>query len=250
MKLVKLKSHEEMSIFAAKYILNKVKSNRRVNLGLATGGTPIRTYKLLIDDFRKNYTSYENVFTYNLDEYVGIEQYHPNSYHSFMFEHLFNHINIPKKHVYIPNGFSKDIDQEARNYENIIEQIGGVDLQLLGIGENGHIGFNEPGTPFDQETHIVTLTESTRRANSRYFESIERVPKKAITMGIASILKSKEILLLASGKSKAEAIYHMFKGEPSVDCPASVLKNHPNVVVVADEKAASKLIAEMSFSHG
>jgi glucosamine-6-phosphate deaminase len=220
-----------------------------VNLGLATGGTPVRTYEMLIDDFKRNYTSYQNVNTYNLDEYVGIAQDHPNSYHSFMFEHLFNHINIPKKNVHIPNGLSDDINQEARNYETIIDEIGGVDLQLLGIGENGHIGFNEPGTPFDRKTHIVTLTKSTRKANSRYFESVDHVPEKAITMGIASILKSKEILLLASGESKAEALYQMFTGEPSIDCPASVLKNHPNVVVVADEQAVSKLVATMSMSH-
>jgi glucosamine-6-phosphate deaminase len=220
-----------------------------VNLGLATGGTPVRTYEMLIDDFKRNYTSYQNVNTYNLDEYVGIAQDHPNSYHSFMFEHLFNHINILKKNVHIPNGLSDDINQEARNYETIIDEIGGVDLQLLGIGENGHIGFNEPGTPFDRKTHIVTLTKSTRKANSRYFESVDHVPEKAITMGIASILKSKEILLLASGESKAEALYQMFTGEPSIDCPASVLKNHPNVVVVADEQAVSKLVATMSMSH-
>jgi glucosamine-6-phosphate deaminase len=220
-----------------------------VNLGLATGGTPVRTYEMLIDDFKRNYTSYQNVNTYNLDEYVGIAQDHPNSYHSFMFEHLFNHINIPKKNVHIPNGLSDDINQEARNYETIIDEIGGVDFQLLGIGENGHIGFNEPGTPFDRKTHIVTLTKSTRKANSRYFESVDHVPEKAITMGIASILKSKEILLLASGESKAEALYQMFTGEPSIDCPASVLKNHPNVVVVADEQAVSKLVATMSMSH-
>jgi glucosamine-6-phosphate deaminase len=249
MKLVTFRSHEEMCIFAATYILIKVKSDSKVNLGLATGGTPVRTYEMLVDDFKRNHTSYQNVNTYNLDEYVGIAQDHTNSYHSFMFEHLFNHINIPEKNVHIPNGLSDDINQEASNYETIIDEIGGVDLQLLGIGENGHIGFNEPGTPFDRETHIVTLTKSTRMANSRYFESVDHVPEKAITMGIASILKSKEILLLASGESKAEALYQMFTGEPSIDCPASVLKNHPNVVVVADEQAVSKLVATMSMSH-
>jgi glucosamine-6-phosphate deaminase len=245
MRIVTFNSHEEMSVFAAKYILKKVKSYSKVNLGLATGGTPLRTYELLIDDFRRNFTSYQNVYTYNLDEYVGIAQNHPNSYHTFMFEHLFNYINIPKKNVHIPKGLSDDIHQEARIYESIIDEFGGVDLQLLGIGENGHIGFNEPGTPFDRETHIVKLTESTRKANSRYFESMDHVPEKAITMGIASILKSKEILLLASGESKAEAIYQMFTGEPNIDCPASVLKNHPNVVVVADKRAASKLAPVM-----
>ncbi|MED1466878.1 glucosamine-6-phosphate deaminase [Bacillus salipaludis] len=249
MKLVKVKSHEEMSVFAANYILDKVKSNSQVNLGLATGGTPVRTYELLVDDYRRNSTYYQNVYTYNLDEYVGIPIDHPNSYHAFMFEHLFNHINIPEKNIHIPNGLSEDIYEEAHNYETIIDGIGGVDLQLLGIGENGHIGFNEPGTPFDRETHIVTLTESTRKANSRYFESLDHVPERAITMGIASILKSRGILLLASGESKAEAISQMFTGKSSIDCPASVLKYHPNVVVVADEQAVSKLKAAMILSH-
>ncbi|MGG3467316.1 glucosamine-6-phosphate deaminase [Neobacillus pocheonensis] len=246
MKLVKVRDHEEMSAFAAKFILDKIKSNKKVALGLATGGTPVRTYEMLIEDYQKNYTSYQNVFTYNLDEYEGIAPDDPNSYHAFMFKHLFDHINIPKKNVHIPNGLSNDILLEAINYEAMIDEIGGVDLQLLGIGQNGHIGFNEPGTPFDRETHVVTLTESTRKANSRYFESNDQVPKKAITMGIATILKSKEILLLASGESKAKAICRMFTGEPGTDCPASVLKNHPNVVVVADEKAVSKLEATMN----
>jgi glucosamine-6-phosphate deaminase len=249
MKLVKVRSHAEMSEYATQCILNKVKSNLKVSLGLATGGTPVRTYEMLIEDYRRNYTSYQNVYTYNLDEYAGIAPNHPNSYRFFMFKHLFNHINIPKKNIHIPNGLSDDLVQEAKNYEKIIDHIGGLDLQLLGIGENGHIGFNEPGTPFDRETYVETLTESTRMANSRYFESIDQVPKKAITMGIATILKSKEILLLASGDSKAEAIYQMFTGDPSVDCPASVLKSHPNVIVVADEKAVSKLESVMSLSH-
>ncbi|PLR94450.1 glucosamine-6-phosphate deaminase [Bacillus sp. T33-2] len=241
MRLVEVKNYEEMSIFAAKHILAKIKSKPDAALGLATGGTPVRTYELLVDDFKKNQTSYVDVCTYNLDEYVGISPENPNSYHYFMYKHLFNDINIPKENVHIPNGQSDDIEQEAKNYEAIIDSIGGVDLQLLGIGENGHIGFNEPGTPFDTPTHIVKLAESTRKANARYFGDEEEVPAYAITMGISTILKSKEILLLASGENKAEAIFRMFAGNVSTDCPASVLRNHPNVIVVADSAAVSKL---------
>jgi glucosamine-6-phosphate deaminase len=247
MKLVKVKDHEEMSIFAAKRILEKVRSTSKFSLGLATGGTPLRTYEMLIDDYRKNLTSYNHVNTYNLDEYVDIAPENPSSYNFYMFKYLFNHIGIPKKNVHIPNGVAKDIRLEANNYEAIIDRIRGVDLQLLGIGENGHIGFNEPGTPFDITTHIVALTESTRKANARYFNSLEDVPTHAITMGIATILKSKEILLLASGENKAEAVYQMFAGEVNSSCPASVLRNHSNVIVVADEKALLKIEKEIDL---
>ncbi|OAH55716.1 MULTISPECIES: glucosamine-6-phosphate deaminase [Bacillaceae] len=248
MRLVNVKSHEEMSTFAAGRILEKVKSGSSVSLGLATGETPVRTYELLIEDYKKNHTSYQHVNSYNLDEYAGIAPDHPNSYHYFMHENLFNHINIPKENIHIPNGRADHIEKEAKRYESIIDEIGGVDLQLLGIGENGHIGFNEPGTLFDTVTHIVELTESTRQANARYFNESSEVPTHAITMGIATILKSKEIMLLASGKQKAEAIYQMFTGEISVNCPASVLQNHPNVIIVADEEATSKLEKKLNFS--
>ncbi|KIL50050.1 glucosamine-6-phosphate deaminase [Jeotgalibacillus soli] len=241
MKLVKVKNYEELSAFAAEKILEKVRSSNRVSLGLATGGTPVRTYELLIDDFKKRKTSYQHVHTYNLDEYVGIAADAQTSYQYYMFEHLFNHIDIPKENVHLPNGTAENILQETQRYEDAIDKLKGVDLQLLGIGENGHIGFNEPGTPFDRTTHVTELEESTREANSRYFNSLDEVPTHAITMGIATILKSKEIVLLASGEKKAEALYQMFNGEISNNCPASVLRNHPNVIVVADEQAASKL---------
>lgn len=241
MRLVKVGNHEEMSAFAARHILKKVHSNPKVSLGLATGGTPVRTYEMLIDDYNVNHTSYKNVFTYNLDEYAGIASRNQNSYYQFMFTHLFNHIDIPKEHVNIPDGLAEDLEEEAKRYESMIDAIGGVDLQILGIGENGHIGFNEPGTPFKKTTHIVELTQSTRNANARFFEHENEVPTHAITMGIATILKSKEILLLASGVKKAEAIYQMFAGSISSDCPASALRNHPNVIVVADQEATARL---------
>ncbi|CAH0343887.1 glucosamine-6-phosphate deaminase [Bacillus sp. CECT 9360] len=241
MKLVKVRNSEEMSIFAASRIIEKVRSSSSCSLGLATGGTPVGTYEYLIDDFKKKQTTYKHVYTYNLDEYVGLESGDPNSYHYFMYNHLFNYIDIPTGNVNIPNGMACNLKEEAISYEEKIEQIRGVDLQLLGIGENGHIGFNEPGTAFNRPTHVLALTESTRQVNARYFSNYEEVPTHAITMGISTILKSKEILLLASGESKAEAVYRMFSEPISSDYPATALRTHSNVVVVADEKAVSKL---------
>ncbi|PLT29867.1 glucosamine-6-phosphate deaminase [Peribacillus deserti] len=247
MRLVKVKGYEEMSAFAAGRILEKIKGSQEVTLGLATGGTPVRMYELLVQDYKRNQTSYRHVFTYNLDEYAGIPSDHPNSYYQFMFQHFFNHVNIPKENIHIPQGLTTDLHQEAKRYEKLIDKISGVDLQILGIGENGHIGFNEPGTPFTKETHVIELTESTRQANARYFDHEDEVPTHAITMGIATILKSKEILLLASGDKKAEAIYQMFSKDHDVECPASALKTHPNVLVIADEKAAARLESWMSI---
>lgn len=241
MKLIKVSNPEEMSMYAARRILEKVCSASSCSLGLATGGTPVGTYEFLADDFKKNQTTYKHVSTYNLDEYVGLEPGNPNSYHYFMYNHLFNYIDIPNENINIPNGMSANLEEEAERYEARIDKIGGVDLQLLGIGENGHIGFNEPGTAFNMPTHVIALTESTRQANGRYFSNIEEVPTHAITMGISTILKSKEILLLASGENKAEAVYRLFTDQISSSCPATALRNHSNVVVVADEKAVSKL---------
>lgn len=241
MKLVKVRNPEEMSAFAARRIIEKVSSSSMLSLCLATGGTPVGTYEFLIDDYKKKQTTYRHVFTYNLDEYVGLESSHPNSYHYFMYNHLFNYIDIPSENVNIPNGVASNLKQEAISYEAKIDKIRGVDLQLLGIGENGHIGFNEPGTALNMPTHVLALTESTRQVNARYFNNYDEVPNHAITMGISTILKSKEIILLASGESKAEAVYRMFTEEVGSNCPATVLRNHSNVVVVADEKAVSKL---------
>lgn len=248
MQLVKMKDYEEMSAVAAYLILDKLHSCSETTLGFSTGATPIRTYEILVEEYRKHQTSYSHVLTYNLDEYVGIAPDNPASYHFYMFEHLFKHIDIPKSNIHIPNGIADDITQESVNYEASIDKIGGVDLQLLGIGENGHIGFNEPGTPFDLPTHVVSLTESTRQANAQYFDHYNAIPTHAITMGIATILKSKEIILLASGEKKADALYRMFIGEVSNECPASVLRQHSNVIVLADEEAVLKLEKDMHLS--
>ena len=183
----------------------------------------------------------EQVKTVNLDEYIGLPAKDSNSYHYFMRQNLFNHIDINEDHTHIPNGTAADLEQECLRYEELINELGGVDLQILGIGQNGHIGFNEPGTPFSSQTHLVTLAQNTREANSRFFNSIEEVPTQAITMGIASILESKEILLLVSGGNKAEALFKFINGEISEDFPASALKNHHNVTVIADRDACKYL---------
>ena len=239
MKLIEVKDYQEMSRVAADYLLSKVKKSNKITLGLATGGTPQGLYQELINDHQENKTSYQHVSSFNLDEYIGLSGNHPNSYCHYMKENLFNHIDIPLENTHIPSGKAADLDGECQAYDEKIHSEGGIDLQVLGIGSNGHIGFNEPGTSFDSPTHIVELTPSTREANARYFDSIEEVPSHAITMGIASILKSKEILLLASGHSKQDAMKKLVEGKISEDFPASVLNRHSNVTVIADEEALS-----------
>lgn len=226
---------------AAAQIIAKIQANPKLNLGLATGSTPTGVYKKLIQDHEANNTSYKQVNTFNLDEYIGISKKDPNSYHYFMCENLFDHIDVPLEQTHIPDGTAKNLDEECRRYEQFIEEHGGINLQILGIGQNGHIGFNEPGTSFSSRTHIINLAESTRKANSRFFESLDDVPTQAITMGIASIMESKEIFLLVSGASKAEALARLMNGEVSEQFPASILKNHPNVTIFADKEALALL---------
>ena len=172
---------------------------------------------------------------------MGLDKNDPNSYHFYMMEKLFNHVDITKENVNLPNGVAPDLQKECQEYEQRIQKVGKIDVQLLGMGMNGHIGFNEPGTPFTQRTHVVELDESTRKANSRFFASLDDVPKQAITMGIGTIMESKEILLIVSGESKADAVARLLdKEEVSEDFPASILRNHDNVTVVVDEAALSK----------
>ncbi|PWA10079.1 glucosamine-6-phosphate deaminase [Pueribacillus theae] len=237
MNVIQVDTYEELSKKAAEIIINKVKQNPSAKLGLATGSTPVGSYKLMIEDHKRNGTSYEDIITVNLDEYVGLNADHPSSYRFFMDEQLFDSININKKNTHVPNGTAEDLKAECKKYEAMIDELGGLDLQLLGIGQNGHIGFNEPGTPFNSVTHVVDLTPNTRDVNSRFFSSIEEVPTKAITMGIASILKSKEILLLISGEAKAEALHKLLHGNIDESFPASALKNHPNFTVIFDKAA-------------
>jgi glucosamine-6-phosphate deaminase len=237
MKVIEVKDYPEMSIVSGKYIIEKVKAQPSITLGLATGGTPEGTYQYLIKDHQENGTSYQNVTTFNLDEYIGLKTSHPNSYRHYMNTCFFNHININKFRTNIPKGYGSNPFDECLHYEQLIAAHGGIDLQILGIGSNGHIGFNEPGTKFDSKTHIVNLTDSTRKANARYFNNFEEVPMQAITMGIATIMKSKEILLLVSGESKKEAMKHLLCDEMSESFPASILQVHPHVTIIADQKS-------------
>ncbi|MEH7390726.1 glucosamine-6-phosphate deaminase [Bacillus sp. JJ1474] len=237
MKIIRTTSYKEMSLKAAEIMIDRIRNNPEITLGLATGSTPKGVYQKLIEDHVQNQTSYKKILTVNLDEYVGIDEHDPNSYHFFMKEQLLDHIDIPPSQTHLPNGMAENLHEECAKYEALIESFGGIGLQLLGIGENGHIGFNEPGTPFTSKTHMIELEENTRQANARFFNSLEEVPTHAVTMGIATIMASKEIILLASGKSKAKAISQLISGEIDESIPASALKNHPNFTIIADDEA-------------
>ncbi len=237
LKIIEVKDYEEMSKKAAEYMLKKIKNSSQLNIGLATGGTPKGVYQELIKDYSQNKTSYTHIKTFNLDEYIGLKKDDPNSYFHYMNENLFKHIGISVEQTHIPSGTNENTEAECEAYENMIKNAGGIDLQLLGIGANGHIGFNEPGTSFQSKTHVVDLADSTREANARFFDRLEDVPKQAITMGIHTIFQSKEIILLASGKAKQQAMVELLNGEVTELFPASILNNHPNTIVIADEEA-------------
>jgi glucosamine-6-phosphate deaminase len=242
MNIIKVQDYAEMSRTAAEIVIGKVKGNPDIKLGLATGGTPKGMYDNLIEDYVRNNTSYENVTSFNLDEYIGLNPNDPNSYHYYMDDSLFTHININEERTHLPNGTADDTTGECKRYDEMIDSAGGIDLQILGIGQNGHIGFNEPGTSFTPGTHVVTLEDSTRQANARYFDSIDEVPTHAVTMGISTIMKSKEILLLISGEEKAETLKRLIHDDVSEEFPASILKKHNNVTIIADQKALSGVI--------
>lgn len=241
MEIIICENYEEVSQKAAQIMLNVIKDKENAVIGLATGSTPIGLYQNLIKDHQDHQTSYESVITFNLDEYVNLPKEHPESYYSFMHTNLLNHININEENVHIPSGLGEDIQANCNAYEESLNAYE-MDIQLLGVGRNGHIGFNEPGTSFDSVTHVVDLDEKTIQDNARFFEgNMDLVPKKAITMGIASIMRAKKILLVANGTNKADAIYELVKGEISTSCPVTVLRDHPCVYVVIDKDAASRL---------
>ncbi len=238
MKIYVGKNYEEISKKAFDVIKEVLEAKKDATLGLATGSSPEGLYRCMVKDYQENHTSYEYVKSYNLDEYVGIDQNHPESYYSFMHRHLFDHVNIKEENTHLPSGSTQE---DADAYEAALENVQ-IDVQVLGIGQNGHIGFNEPGTSFESGTHIVDLTESTLNANKRFFDNdINLVPKQAISMGLKSIMRSKKIVLIASGKEKADAVKAMIEGPMSESCPASILQNHPDVYVFLDTDAASKM---------
>lgn len=238
-KIIKVKDYEEMSDKAFDVVKEVVDANPKCVLGLATGSSPVGLYQRMIKDHQENGTSYADVTTFNLDEYCGLPKSHPESYYSFMHRNLFSGLNIPEENVHIPED-GEDKEAKCKEYDASMESYT-VDLQVLGIGSNGHIGFNEPGTAFDTKTHIVTLKESTRQDNARFFDSIDEVPTHAITMGIDTIMHAKKIIIVASGANKADAIYAMIHGPKTTDVPASVLQDHPDVVVVVDAEAGKLL---------
>jgi glucosamine-6-phosphate deaminase len=239
MKIYKVKDYEEMSRKAANIISAQIILKPDSVLGLATGSSPVGTYKVLIKRYEKGDLDFSRVRSINLDEYKGLDSSNPESYAYFMRHNLFDHVNILQENTYIPDGTEEDIDRECDRYNSIYRQLGGVDLQLLGIGNNGHIGFNEPSDSFAKETHCVKLSESTIQANARFFDSIDEVPTHAYTTGIQSIMKARQILLIANGEGKAEALYKSLFGPITPQVPASVLQLHDNVSIVADEAALS-----------
>ncbi len=241
MKVIVVDNYDQISDEAFKVMKSVLDSKENPVLGLATGSSPIGLYQRMVKDHKENGTSYANVLTFNLDEYVGLPKHHSQSYYTFMHENLFNGVEIPEANTHVPLGDTDDLEKACKDYEASMDGHH-VDIQLLGIGANGHIGFNEPGTPFDTLTHIVTLKEKTRKDNARFFDPLgEEVPTQAITMGIATVMKAGKILLVANGTNKANAIKAMVEGPVTTDCPASVLQNHPDVTVIVDKEAASLL---------
>lgn len=241
MKVYKVKDYQEMSRKAANVISAQVIMKPDCVLGLATGSTPIGTYKQLIDWYNKGDLDFSEVKSVNLDEYKGLSKDNDQSYYYFMYNNLFKHINIKLENTNVPDGTEPDSDKECSRYDDVINSLGGADLQLLGLGHNGHIGFNEPDESFAKTTHCVDLQESTIEANKRFFADINDVPRQAYTMGIKTIMQAKKILLVVSGEDKAEILREVLTGPITPKVPASILQLHNDVIVVADEAAMSKM---------
>lgn len=244
MRIICVEDYEQMSKKAANIAASQMILKPDSVLGLATGSTPLGMYNQLIKAYEDGLIDFEEIKTFNLDEYYNLNRENEQSYYYYMYENFFKHINIDLKNVNIPNGMAEDIEKESIQYERKIRKAGGVDLQVLGVGRNGHIGFNEPDIKFEALTHMVNLDEQTIKDNSRFFDSIEDVPTKAISMGIKTIMHAKKIILLASGIEKADAIHDAIYGKITPELPASVLQLHPDVIFVLDKEAASKLNLE------
>lgn len=246
MKVIVKPTSEEMSKEAARIFADRIRKKPNIVLGLATGGTPVKMYKELIRMHKEEGLDFSKVVTFNLDEYLGLSGDHDQSYRYFMNDNLFNHINIDKKNTHVLNGKAADPAKECKEYEQAIKKAGGIDIQLLGIGGNGHIAFNEPGSPKDSRTRVVDLTEETIRDNARFFANESEVPRQALSMGNGSIMDAKEVVLIADKASKADAIAKSVEGPVTEKVPASLLQPHSNVTFIVDKDAASKLKKEYS----
>ena len=242
MRVYCAENYAAMSRRAANIISAQVITKPDSVLGLATGGTPVGAYQRLVECYKEGDLSFAEIRSVNLDEYYGLSPRHEQSYRYFMQSNLFDHIDIKPENTHVLNGLAKDPAEECAKYNQLIEDLGGIDLQLLGMGHNGHIAFNEPGDDFGLETHLVTLTERTIEANTRFFERKEDVPRQALTMGIKNIMRARRILMVVSGADKAEAVYKAFCGRVTKEVPASILQLHTDVTLVGDKEALSKLI--------
>ncbi|MCB2360417.1 glucosamine-6-phosphate deaminase [Clostridium estertheticum] len=241
MRIIVVDNYEEMSKKAALMVASQVMLKPDSVIGLATGDTPLGMYEELVKLYNKKEVDFKEVRTFNLDEYYGLDPENPQSYYSFMNKNLFDKVDISKNNINMPDGMVKDVNDFCLLYENKIKTLGGIDMQVLGIGGNGHIGFNEPNVNFEAQTHLVNLDEQTIEANSRFFKSIKEVPVKAISMGIKTIMNSKKIILLANGLNKAEAIAKAVNGKINPSIPASILQLHNDVTIIIDKEAASLL---------
>lgn len=241
MKIIRAKNYDDMSRKAANIISAQIIMKPACVLGLATGGSPEGIYKQLIEWYDKGDIDFSEVITINLDEYKGLSGDCEQSYRYFMHRHLFDHVNIKAENIHIPDGTNRNVKEECTGYDHIIQAEGGIDLQLLGIGVDGHIGFNEPGAAFELGTHCVDLDESTIEANKRYFAKKEDVPRQAYTMGIKTIMQSRKVLMVASGRNKADILEKAFRGPVTPLVPASILQMHPDFTLIGDEEALSKI---------
>ena len=241
MRIIKAENYQDMSRKAANIISAQMIMKPDSVLGLATGSSPVGIYEQLVEWYKKGDLDFSKITTVNLDEYKGLNRENDQSYYYFMHQHLFDHVNVRPECTHVPDGMEADSQKECKRYEGLVDSLGGADLQLLGLGHNGHIGFNEPAPVFEKATHCVDLTESTIEANKRFFASADEVPKHAYTMGIGTIMKAKKILVVVSGEDKAEIVAKAFYGEVTPEVPASILQMHQDVTVVADKAALSKL---------
>jgi len=249
MQIKPVNLYDDMSKLAADIVAEQIINKPNVVLGLATGGTPLGMYRELVKLYKKGKLNFSKVITFNLDEYLGLPPQHPQSYYYYMYENFFNHVNIEEKNIHIPKGDTKDPVQECLNYEKEIEKVGGIDLQILGIGANGHVGFNEPDINLEARTHVIQLSDDTIAANSRFFKNLDEVPKKAITMGMATIMKSKKIVLMAWGEEKKKAILRTISGHIATEVPASLLQVHNDVILIVDKKIYSSSTVTDSLSY-